>query len=161
LILVLGRVDAVTFGSHVIANVVALAPDSGEFAAPGAAGNLGGNIFRRFNFVVDYPHQRLLLTPSRHYAQPEEVDMSGMNLVVEVPETFTSLRVARVREASPAAESGVAVNDHLVSIDDRAVADLGVAAIRAMFRIPDRRYTLLTRRGDQERVVELRTRRLL
>lgn len=159
--LVLGRVGSVTFGSHVIANVVALAPNSGEFAAAGAAGNLGGNIFRRFNFVVDYRHQRLLLTPSRHYALPEEVDMSGMTLVVDVPETFTSLRVSRVRDASPAAESGVAVNDLLVSIDGRAVADLGVAQIRAIFRIPDRHYSLLTRRGDEVRVVQLRTRRLL
>src|SRR6185503_15977758 len=57
--MIIGRIDSVALGGFTIEQPVGLFPESGQFAASEAIGNLGGQILRRFRAVFDYPHRRL------------------------------------------------------------------------------------------------------
>ncbi len=51
---------------------------SGDSASSHIAGNIGGDILKRFRVTFDYSHQRLWLEPNALNAAPEQFDRSGL-----------------------------------------------------------------------------------
>lgn len=46
----------------------------------GIDGSIGGEIFRRFNWVVDYQSKKILIKSNRYYKEPFHYNMSGITL---------------------------------------------------------------------------------
>lgn len=150
-------IDRFTFD----APVVSISRDSaGAGARKDVDGLVGGEILKRFTLTIDYPHNRLLMTPSHELKQPFEYEMAGI-LLRSVDETFKRFVVRQIISNSPASEAGIEVGDEIVSINGVAVSAMTSESIREMFRQPGKTYTLRLVRASRAFEKTIRTRRLL
>jgi membrane-associated protease RseP (regulator of RpoE activity) len=157
--LVVGRVSALQLGQFTITNPITLFP-AGEIVAPGKAGNIGGNILRRFRVIFDYLRHRLILEPNEHFSEVEEYDMSGASLSL-LGLADQAIKVTRIIENSPAAEVGLKPEDILLTIDGRPTAEIGLSRIREMFKQEGREYQLNIKRGAEMLQLRLKLRKLI
>ena len=97
------------------------------------AGTLGGEILARFRVVLDYPHQRLGLTP-----YPDTIEdrfaYDGAGMIATLTPGAGNLQVESVFDGSPAAAAGLLAGDLIHSIDNRPVTDIGLAGVFRMTR---------------------------
>ena len=110
------RVAAVALGDTTIRDVLTAFVDDALGMSPGADGNLGNEVLRRFAVTIDYPGQRLVLEPGPNLGDPFPVDLSGITLRAE-GDTWSKLSVADVRPGSPAFTAGVRVGDVITGVD--------------------------------------------
>jgi hypothetical protein len=157
--LVVGRVSALQLGQFTITNPITLFP-AGEIVAPGKAGNIGGNILRRFRVIFDYLRHRLILEPNEHFSEVDEYDMSGASLSL-LGLADQAIKVTRIIENSPAAEVGLKPEDILLTIDGRPTAEIGLSRIREMFKQEGREYQLNIKRGAEMLQLRLKLRKLI
>jgi len=157
-----GRIERLRIGPYAIERPVTVfrLAGAGQISAPGTAGNIGGEILRRFRVTFDYRHERMTLEPSAEIGEPFEADMSG--LVTQVlADSTRALQVLWTQEKSPATDAGIVAGDVIEALDGRPVAELGPAAMRELFRLADATYSLTVRRGGERREVKLTMRRLI
>jgi hypothetical protein len=157
-----GRVDALSIGGvEVRAPIVHLFGEgAGVFSGnPRWDGNIGGDILRRFTVWLDYDRSRLILEPHAGTTEPFETDMSGATFVGSAD--GLRLVVEEVVPGSPAAESGLAVDDVVLSIDGTPAQTAHLAGLRDRLRRPGEIVTIEIRRGYATRTVRLVTRRLI
>ncbi|HET9505057.1 MAG TPA: aspartyl protease family protein [Hymenobacter sp.] len=152
----LGRVGAVQLGRYQLPQVLTSFPDSGQVhlrlrrQEAQRQGNLGYEALKRFNLVIDYPHQRLLLRPNAHYQRPFEHDMSGLDLLAAGPGLRRCLIVGVV-PGSPAAAAGIEPDEELLAINALPAALLSLSEIARLLRAQDgQRLHLVLRRPDGE-----------
>jgi hypothetical protein len=152
----LGRVGAVRLGHYQLGQVLTSFPDSGQVHQrlrqqdAQRQGNLGYEALKRFNFVIDYPHQRLLLRPNGQYRQRFEHDMSGLDLLAAGPGLRHCL-ITGVVAGSPAAAAGILPDDELLAINALPVAVLSLSEVARLLRAQDgQRLHLVLRRADGE-----------
>lgn len=115
----LGRVVTLQLGRYTLRSVLTSFPDAGDVhgrAETARNGNIGNELLKRFLFVVDYPHQRLLLRPNFKFRDPFEHDMSGIELLATGPD-YHRFVVLRVVPGSPAAAAGLEADEELLSIN--------------------------------------------
>jgi C-terminal processing protease CtpA/Prc len=113
-------------------------------------GNLGFELLKRFNCVIDYPHQRLLLHPNAQHHLPFEHDMSGLSLMAAGP-GYRYCLVLSVEAGSPAEEAGIIADEELVAINLLPTGILPLTEIARLLRAKDgQRLVLVLRRPDGE-----------
>lgn len=156
----LGRAEALRLGRFTLDHPVTGFPTQGQFGRHGMAGNIGNAVLRRFRVVFDYSRSRVSLEPNGSFADPFEQDMSGLAIVTRAPE-FRARLVQRVVEGSPAQEAGLQAGDTILALDGRDSADLPLASLREMLRVPGKRYVLGVKRGEQTLTATIVTRRLV
>ncbi|HEX7832042.1 MAG TPA: aspartyl protease family protein [Thermoanaerobaculia bacterium] len=138
--------------------IVTLARDTkGSAAHPELAGNLGTRVLRRFTLFVDYPHDRVLLTPNASFDKPFESDMSGLALIAE-GDTFDRTVVRRVLPDTAAASAGLKEGDEIITIDG---SPRSLHRIRELFLQPDATYDVRVKRGEETLTIKLTTRRVI
>jgi len=149
------RIDSMRFGSVVIpAPVIGWSEDLTRI---GDAGTLGASLLARFRVTFDYARHRLLLEPTVNATRRNVWNGSGM-LVAQVP--GGAVLVAQVIPGTPAAEAEIAEGDVLVRVGDRPAQDIGLDALRAHFRRPGQRDSLVIERDGTHLTVELVQREL-
>lgn len=76
------RVNSLSLGKYKLNRVTASFPDSlyikDIMTYEERDGSLGGQVLRRFNYVVDYQGKKLLLKPNSKFNEPFEYNMSGV-----------------------------------------------------------------------------------
>jgi hypothetical protein len=157
----IGRLRSFRIGRFALANPVVFLPvkAKGESRRSDYAGAVGGRILRRFKLTIDYAHERIFLDPNANLQEPFETDMSGLGLQVRGPD-LSIIRVAEVRENSPAAEAGLRKGDELISIDGDPAASLGKPEIYRRFE-READFSLDVRRDDKPMKIVIHTRRLI
>lgn len=155
-----GRTARLMLGSYSLENPITSFPQSGMFAQSDTAGNIGSALLRRFKVTFDYSRKRMFVEPNKYFSEPFEHDMSGLQVVTESP-AFNIFRVKRVLANSPAEEAGLKQGDEIITFGGRPVAELKLAALRAMLRQPEKQYALKVRRGAETLSVSLKTRRMI
>jgi PDZ domain len=130
----------------------------GRFRFEGANGTtgamkIGGELLKRFNVIADFSRNRMILEPSRHFADALLFDTSGL-------EFDNAFRIAEVYPRTPGAEAGLRKGDVIVQVDGQPAARLGLNRLRLMFH-QVREHELTIRRGDEEMKVTLKLRKLL
>lgn len=155
-----GRTARLMLGSYSLENPITSFPQTGTFARADAAGNIGGALLRQFKVTFDYSRRRMYVEPNKHFSEPFEYDMSGIQFVTESP-SFSIFRVNRVLAGSPAEEAGLKQGDEIITFAGRPVAELKLAELRALLRQPDWQYSLKVRRGAETVSVALKTRRMI
>jgi hypothetical protein len=156
----IGRVPELQLGRFAIAGPVTAFIETGEIAAPGAAGNIGGRLLRRFRVIFDYARQRMILEPGKYFAEAEEFDMSGAALLSEGP-AFQTIRVVRVRAKSPAADAGLRPHDVIVAIDGQPTSALSLSKVKALLRRDGTTCSLRVQRDGQPLEIKVKLRRLI
>jgi len=158
----IGRIDRLRLGPYSINAPIAVfrRPGPGAISAPGTAGNIGGEVLRRFTLTFDYRHARMWLMPGAALAEPFEADMTGL-VTSALPDSTRALEVLWLQDDSPATEAGIAPGDVIEAVDGRSIPELTPVAVREMFRKPEKTYRLTVRRGEARRDVMITTRRLI
>ena len=157
-----GRIGRLRLGPFAVERPVTTfrLPGPGGISAEGTAGNIGGEVLRRFDVTFDYGHQRMWLSPNAALADPFEADMSGL-VTQMLADSTHGMKVLWLQDGSPATEAGIVAGDVIEAVEGRSIAALTPVAVREMFRKPEQTYRLTVRRGDERREVKLTTRRLI
>lgn len=133
--------------------------NAGVLASENFSGILGGEILRRFRVVMDYPHKRMILSPSKNFNVPFDFDLSGMFVEAEGSDLHT-LRVYFVAENSPASQAGIAKGDVIETLNGKPISSL--EGLRRKFKEEgEKNFLLGIKRGEKTLNVELHLRKLV
>jgi hypothetical protein len=157
-----GRLMAISLGRFQLENSVARFSRArrGDDASARYDGLIGGEIFRRFKVVFDLARRRMILEPNAQFAEPYEVDMSGLDMATE-GEDFSVVVVNEVEKDSPAAEAGIQEEDVITAIDGRPTKEFTITQIRNLFMLDGKEYLITLKRGAKELQTKLKLRRLI
>ena len=158
----IGRIDRLRLGSYSIETPIAVfrLPGPGAISAAGTAGNIGGEVLRRFTLTFDYRHARMWLAPNAALSEPFEADMTGL-VTSALPDSTRALRILWLQDDSPATAAGIEPDDVIEAVGGKSTAELTPTVIREMFKKPGVTYVLTVRRGSERREVTITTRRLI
>ena len=152
----LARAGHLTIGGVTIeAPVAEIVTDKGGVAESArTAGNIGGDLLKRFTLTLDYAHRTLWLEPNALAAQPEPFDRSGL-WIARAPDG--GIAVADVATGSAAAAAGLATGDEITSVGGRSAKDIALYDLREDFKSAGgREFSLRVKsKGGGERTVAL------
>src|SRR6266404_7134729 len=157
--MLIGRVNNVRLGRFVIDHPITHFSQAakGDYASSKYDGLIGDRILSRFKVIVDYSRRRMILEPTPHFAEPYEIDMSGMELVTDGDD----LLIDDVDEHSSAAEAGVRDGDILVSINGRPAVEFSLDQIRNMFMHDGKEFSLTLKRDGKLLPIRLKLKRII
>jgi hypothetical protein len=157
-----GRVARLEIGGIGFDNPVTMVPVSpmSQVSAPGTAGNIGGEILRRFTVTFDYSRSRMILEPNARIGDAFEWDMSGLGVRMG-PEGSGMMQVDWIQSRSPADEAGMRADDLIEAIDGRPVLEVGIPALREMLRRDGESHRFGVRRGNEQIEITFTTRRMI
>jgi membrane-associated protease RseP (regulator of RpoE activity) len=129
----LARADALTLGSTVISDPVMqfVTDESGVGASTQVAGNIGGDLLKRYRVTLDYANQLLWLQPNELAQQREVFDRSGMWIARAKD---GGIEVVDVANDSAAAQAGISVGDEIVTVNGKSTKDLALYELREQFK---------------------------
>jgi S1-C subfamily serine protease len=104
------------------------ADNGGALAIRHVAGNIGGEILRRFVVTFDYARRIVHLVANAESGKPFEVDRSGL----WINRHAQGAVVGAVMAGSPADTAGVLVDDVIVAIDGAQASGIGLDALRRL-----------------------------
>ena len=157
--MLIGRVKNVRLGRLVIDRPIAHFSQAteGDYASSKYDGLIGDRILGRFRVIVDYSRGQMILEPTSHFAEPYEIDMSGMELVTDGDD----LLIDDVDEHSSASDAGVQDGDILVAINGRPAAEFSLDQIRTMFMEDGKEYSLTVKREGKLLPIRLKLKRII
>lgn len=140
---------------------------------PKRTGSIGGEIFKRFTWFIDYKHRSVYLKANRNFSNPFYINMSGMEIVyqgekwqvknssmVSVSTTLTDLTkekppsgvkfsrtpvfsVSQINKNSPAEKAGVRVGDVITHINGQSASTYTLEKIYELFKSEDNKMIRL------------------
>jgi hypothetical protein len=138
----LARAGELKIGSIVLKRPVALIAggERGAGAAAETAGNIGGELLRRFTLTLDYGHQRIYLQPNETFDAAEIFDRSGLWLM-RLPDGSTE--IADVIAGGPGEAAGLKTGDRIVAIDGAQSTEVSLSDLRDRLKaMPGTKLTL-------------------
>ena len=129
----LGRAGRLAIGPVTIeAPVAEFVVDKGGAAESArTAGNIGGDLLKRFTVTLDYAHRQLWLVPNALAQQKEVFDRSGLWISRA---TDGGITVADVAADSAAAKLGLAEGDEITKINGKPAKEVQLYALREEFK---------------------------
>jgi hypothetical protein len=118
--------------------------EHGAAAAARTAGNIGGDLLKRFTLTLDYGHQRLWLVPNALAAQPDVFDRSGLWIARAKDGTIA---IADVAADSAAAKAGLTADDVIVAVDGTPASTIELSQLRDRFKAAPGTTLALTVKG--------------
>ncbi|MET4109118.1 aspartyl protease family protein [Hymenobacter sp. UYP22] len=149
----LGRVAALQLGRYRMPALLTSFPDAADVAHRADAprnGNLGFELLKRFNIIIDYTHNVLLLRPNVMFKEPFEHDMCGFDVLALGP-SYRRYKVLRIEPEGPAAQAGIKAGDEIMSVNLIPAEFLSLNQLNRMLHSEDGRALLFVlRRPDGE-----------
>jgi len=129
----LARAAKLTLGSvEVDAPVTEFVTDAkGAAQAARTAGNIGGDLLKRFTVTLDYAHQTLWLQPNELSRQREVFDRTGLWIARAKD---GGIEVMDVANLSAAAQSGLTIGDVIESVNGKPAKDVALYDLREEFK---------------------------
>lgn len=122
-----------------------------EFAR--TAGNIGGDILKRFTITLDYAHQTLWLQPNSLAGQREVFDRSGLWISRAKD---GGIEIADVGSASAGAGVGLVAGDEILSVNGKNAKDVALPDLREEFKSAvGTKFKLVVRGKKGERTLTL------
>ena len=124
----LARGGRLTLGAAVVDSPVLRLPDDngGALAIRHVAGNIGGEILRRFVVTFDYARRVVHLVDNEEHGRPFDVDRSGLWINRDEKGAI----VGAVMAGGPGEVSGLQLGDVIVAVDGEAATAIGLDALR-------------------------------
>ena len=150
----LARPGDLTIGSTTLKNPVAdlVMDKAGAAAAARTAGNIGGDILKRFTVTLDYGHQKLWLAPNALSAEPDVFDRSGI-WISRAPDG--NILIADVSGDSAATKAGLKIGQVIRAVDGKPASSIALYDLRELFKGKPGTVFTLTVAGLPERNVKL------
>jgi hypothetical protein len=119
-------------GVTIDAPITEIVTDKGGAAeAARTAGNIGGDILKRFTVTLDYAHQKLWLEPNALAKQREVFDRSGIWIARA---SDGAISVGDIVAGSAAAASGLSVGDEILSVNGKRAKEITLYDLREQFK---------------------------
>lgn len=142
----ISRIPALDLGRFQFQQVICAFPDYSSVAAKithiSRNGNLGNNILKRFNVVLDYHREAMYLRPNYMFKEPFEHDLSGMEITT-AGSNYEAILVSRVEPGSAADSIGLKTGDRILSVNFKRAETLGIEEIDGLFRSKNGRSVVL------------------
>jgi len=103
----------------------------GQAQAARTAGNIGGDLLKRFTVTLDYAHQTLWLQPNDLSRQREVFDRTGLWIARAKD---GGIEVMDVANLSAAEQSGLAIGDVIESVNGKPAKDVALYDLREEFK---------------------------
>ncbi|WP_162910477.1 aspartyl protease family protein [Hymenobacter oligotrophus] len=149
----LGRVQGMRLGRYYVRSLITSFPDDKAVQAKVQVprnGNIGFELLKRFNVVIDYPHNKLWLKPNALYRDPFEHDMCGLELLATGPQ-YRRYVVQRVEPGSPADRAKIKPRDEILSLNLAPAESFSLTQLSRLLHSADgRELILFLRRPDGE-----------
>jgi hypothetical protein len=149
----LARAGELSVGGLVIYGPVTeiVTDKSGAAEATRTAGNIGGDLLKRFTVTLDYAHQLLWLEPNALAYQSDVFDRSGL-WVLRGQDGRTM--IMDVTTESAGARAGLSANEEILTVNGRAASRIPIEELRAQFKGPvGTQISLLIRSRSGRRTV--------
>lgn len=118
-----GRVKKVVIGKTEIYNPVVSYPEKKFLEFHGQTieweGLIGGGIIKRYNVIVDYPSEVLILRRSTFFSGPFHTNLSGIEVIAR-GKNMREFVVHYVRPGSAGYEAGILAGDKIVEINNKS-----------------------------------------
>jgi hypothetical protein len=129
----------------------------GKFASEGVAGNVGLGFLKRFDLILDYPHQTIIFERNASWGERDNFSMTGIQ-----PYPDPSGRIRQVYPGSAAEAAGLKAEDVVLTVNGSPFQELFPDRLRALALAPaGTRLTLTVRSGTVVREVILVLRAVL
>lgn len=142
----LSRIEEIDIGKYKLKNVITSFPayDTAktELISVKRDGNLGIDILKRFNMIIDYQNGYMYLKPNVFFNTPFEHDMSGIEYYADGPD-LKHIIISSVDKGSAADNIGLVKGDEILAINFKPVEKMTMEQIDALFRSKDDRSILL------------------
>ncbi|UYZ59591.1 aspartyl protease family protein [Hymenobacter latericus] len=149
----LGRVQGLQLGRYYVNSLITSFPDDKAVQAKVNVprnGNVGFELLKRFNVIIDYPHNKLWLKPNGLYRDPFEHDMCGLELLATGPQ-YRRYVVQRVEPGSPADNANIKPRDEILSLNLAPAESFSLTQLSRLLHSADgRELILFLRRPDGE-----------
>jgi hypothetical protein len=149
----LARAGELSVGGLVIYGPVTeiVTDKSGAAEATRTAGNIGGDLLKRFTVTLDYAHQLLWLEPNALAYQSDVFDRSGL-WVLRGKDGRTM--IMDVTTESAGARAGLSANEEILTVNGRAASRIPIEELREQFKGPvGTKISLLVRSRSGRRTV--------
>lgn len=124
-----GRVREFKMGDAEFENVVASFTKN-VIGKGNETGSIGAGILSRFDLIIDYSGNRMLIRRNKKYGSDFEYDLSGMRVDSDGGGNFF---VAHVIPNSPAAKAGIKEGDRVLSIQGQALTENNLNELLKVF----------------------------
>jgi len=161
----LSRIGEVDLGKYRLKDVIASFPDfvtkKYDTLSVKRDGNLGIDILKRFNLIIDYQSNVMYVKPNLSFYKPFEHDMSGLEYFCE-GDGLKHIVINRVEKGSAGDEIGLLKGDEITRINFKSVQDMSIEEIDNIFKSRNERSILLDvyRNGVYDRLVLTLKRRI-
>jgi hypothetical protein len=143
------RGDRMDLGGMILERpLLTLKSPGGVSALQDVAGNLGGELLRRFVVTLDYAAAAMHVQPTQALSEAFAANRSGLWVNGHGQDAFV---IAAVDAGGPAQEAGLEIGDVIEAIDARPATTLDLAALRSWLRDPLREAIDLEVRHERER----------
>ena len=133
------KIKSISFSEKIkFEDVQICLPDTNSLKMPqnydikGRNGTLGSEIIKRFNVVIDYKHQQILLKKNSMFNSAYSIDYSGL----EIDSPFENLNIYEVyyvQKNSPAEEAGLIKGDIIMKINNILVLEYTANEMNMIF----------------------------
>jgi membrane-associated protease RseP (regulator of RpoE activity) len=129
----LTRAGTLTIGPVTLKSpVVDIVTDTrGAAADEHTAGNIGGDILKRFTVTLDYGHQQIYFEPNALATQPDVFDRSGLWVNRDAD---GMIDIADVSADSAATTAGLVVGDKILSVNGHDARTVEIFELREIFK---------------------------
>lgn len=118
----LGRIESLVVGESKIDNPVVSYPDENFLQFEGEEidweGIIGGGIIKRFDLILDYAEEIMILRPNKHISEPFHTNLSGLE-VISGGDDFSDFIIHYVRRGSTGYEAGIMPGDEIIELNRR------------------------------------------
>jgi len=147
----IGRINSFRLNKYTFKNILSSFPDHEHVAAKtnvGRNGNLGNEILKRFNVIIDYSRSRLTLKPNSLFRKPFEHDMSGLDIIA-TGESYNRYFVSKTEAGSAAAEADILPGDEILFINTWTASNLSISKIDELLQAKNdlKLFMVLRREG--------------
>ncbi len=132
----MGRLKELTIERFEFRDILANYPDTNSLGNSAKMhdrnGSIGSGLLRRFNIIIDYRHQKLVIAPGKDIKRPFRYNMSGIEIETPKPgEPF--YQISFIHKNSPADKAGLQAGDQITRINDVPVSTLTLSDIINIF----------------------------
>ena len=151
----IGRIEKFSFGKYEFANMLSsfqeLTFEHSDSLTHNRNGLIGNSVLSRFNYYIDYPHQKLYMKSRRRFRKKFRYDKSG----IQIAATGRNLRdfiVQRVLIDSPALDAGLKKGDVIKKVEGIPASFYSLTAVNNILSGRSGRIVSLTIARDDKRM---------
>jgi len=150
-----GRIGAIWVGPLVLYEPIVAFPDNELvdqlIGRNDRNGTLGAEILRRFYVTLDYPNNRLILTPNSDIRDEFNYNMSGLEITNPMPGLPIFL-ISDIRKNSPAYYAGLQENDQIIALNNASHKAMTLNDINLLFQSREDKKIKMTILRDGEQI---------